>query len=548
MKTAPKHPKEKQRLESLRALNILDTLPDKDFDAITTIASQICDSPIALISLVDGERQWFKSKIGITGCETPRDLSFCAHAILQPDVLVVNNTLNDDRFSDNPMVVGDPQIRFYAGAPLLSPDGYPIGTLCVVDTKAKVLLPSQIAALEALSTQVTHLLEMKIQLKIIKEANASLTLKKTAMDNISDGIILLNSDGEVIESNPAAIGFFEEINIGSQRRLKEMNLRKIHEDGSEFHTYSKPSLVALRTGKSQLNKVIGIYTEGNNLKWFSFSAVPLFLNGSSKPSHVVTSFSDISEMKAMEEQRRLLELKLSESARLSALGEMAGGVAHEINNPLAIIYGRAYLLKKKFSDGTLDLKKNLKDFEIIERTVDRIAKIVRGLKNYSRNAENDPYEAALLSHILDDTFEICGERFRSHEINIDIQCNPNLEIQCRPAQISQIIMNLMLNSFDAIESLPEKWIRIQVIEQGDSLKILCSDSGHGIPESVARKIMQPFYTTKEVGKGTGLGLSISTSIAEAHGGKLNYDPSIKNTTFLLELPKIQPITKVKAAS
>jgi GAF domain-containing protein len=157
----PRPDNETARLKALLDYRILDTPPEPDFDGLTYLASLICPTPIALISLVDETRQWFKSKVGLDAQETSRDLAFCAHAILDRELMIVPDALADARFHDNPLVREDPHIRFYAGAPITTPEGFTLGTLCVIDRQARDLSPDQKAALRALSRQVLMQLEYR---------------------------------------------------------------------------------------------------------------------------------------------------------------------------------------------------------------------------------------------------------------------------------------------------------------------------------------------------------------------------------------------------
>jgi two-component system NtrC family sensor kinase len=161
---------DQDRVAALQKYAILDTEPERAFDDLTLLASHVCKTPIALISLVDEDRQWFKSKIGIDASETPRDIAFCSTAIQQSEVMVIPDTLQDERFRDNPMVVAEPKIRFYAGAPLINEEGYALGTLCVVDRAPREFAPEQKEALQALGRLVLAQLEFRRNLQLLKEA------------------------------------------------------------------------------------------------------------------------------------------------------------------------------------------------------------------------------------------------------------------------------------------------------------------------------------------------------------------------------------------
>lgn len=175
---------EAERLTALRRYRILDTDPERGFDDLTMLASHICGTPMALISLVDEHRQWFKSRVGISVAETSRAVSFCAHAIEQRDLFVVPDALEDERFRDNPQVTGAPHIRFYAGAPLVTPDGHALGTLCVLDRRSRTLTPDQVEALDALRRQVESQLELRLNLTELEQALAERDRAEAAQDKL----------------------------------------------------------------------------------------------------------------------------------------------------------------------------------------------------------------------------------------------------------------------------------------------------------------------------------------------------------------------------
>jgi class 3 adenylate cyclase len=193
MKVAPLPENEVARLEALYRYQILDTPPEKAFDELTQLIAYICRTPIALVGLIDANRQWLKSKIGLEVSETSREVAFCAHTILQRDVLIVPDTLADERFADNPFVTSDPNIRFYAGAPLITSEGFALGTLCAIDRVPRQLSLEQLEALKALSHQAAMQLELRRSLIELAAITADLQRVEAALrhqQEVSDRLLL----------------------------------------------------------------------------------------------------------------------------------------------------------------------------------------------------------------------------------------------------------------------------------------------------------------------------------------------------------------------
>jgi two-component system, cell cycle sensor histidine kinase and response regulator CckA len=181
---APLKKNETRRLKVLWQYDVLDTVPEEVFDDLTELAARICEAPIALISLIDEDRQWFKAKIGVTVNETSRDISFCSHAIKQEDLFIIPDATQDARFANNPLVTSDPKIRFYAGAPLITPDGYALGSLCVIDKVPRELRPEQKQALRVLARHVMTQLELRRHSKELHEAHEAKDATREELDKV----------------------------------------------------------------------------------------------------------------------------------------------------------------------------------------------------------------------------------------------------------------------------------------------------------------------------------------------------------------------------
>lgn len=228
--------------------------------------------------------------------------------------------------------------------------------------------------------------------------------------------------------------------------------------------------------------------------------------------------------------------KAEYSARLATLGEMAGGVAHEINNPLAVIIGNCEHITRLIAEPEVDHNKIAERAESIAKTAFRIAKIISGLRAFARQADQDPIVDSSLRQLIDDTFELCREKFYHHNVKLDISAVPDIKVPMRAVQISQVLINLLTNAFDAVQFAEEKRVSMQFRIQNESLYISVSDSGAGVSEEIRNRIFDPFFTHKTQGHGTGLGLSISRGIILDHKGEIYLVTSTAMTTFEVRLP------------
>ena len=231
-----------------------------------------------------------------------------------------------------------------------------------------------------------------------------------------------------------------------------------------------------------------------------------------------------------------LKTKSIENEKMISLGQMAGSISHEINNPLDIISGRVANIRLKRENNKLTDEYLDQSLNSLDQMVERVSKIIRGLRIISRTADADPFEEKNILEIITETIGYCENRLKQDAVTLKIENNISATIKCRDVQISQVLINLIGNAIDSIREQPERWIEISTKKLHGKLYIYVTDSGAGIPPEIAAKIMTPFFTTKDVGKGTGLGLSISRGIIEDHGGSLTLNADSKNTQFVIELP------------
>ncbi|KAB8145844.1 response regulator [Chloroflexia bacterium SDU3-3] len=305
---------EAERLAALYNYDILDTDPEADFNSLVQLAASICGTPMALITFIESDRQWFKAQIGIETNQTSREVSFCAHAIHQPtEIFEVPNALEDQRFYDNPLVTADPNIRFYAGMPIVDPEQHALGTLCVLDHTPRTLTPFQRDALRTLGRQVMLLLEQRLKIRALEEAiderqqieaalHSSQLRYRATIGAMTEGVVLQGPNGVVYSCNRSAEDI---LGISAQQIERpdtiEAGWKICYEDGRDCPIDEHPALVGFRTGKPQRDITLAIHKPDGQVTWILLNVQPLFEQGEQSPYAVVSSFSDITARKQAEQ-------------------------------------------------------------------------------------------------------------------------------------------------------------------------------------------------------------------------------------------------------
>ena len=532
--SAPLPDNEQERLKAVRDYAVLDTAPEPCFDDLTHLATQACAAPVALISLVDEARVWFKSRRGLALEQIPREEGFCPHAILQSEPLIIPDTTTDARFRDNPFVTSSSSIRFYAGAPLLTPLGQVLGTVCVLDYVPRQLTADQLHSLLALARQVVSQLELRRmnqeQLRLIEQLRTSHErfeiLQRATNDVIWDWDLktnqlswnpriaeLLGYPPEQVRSDPS--WWFERFHQGDRARVRESLGRAIANGAS------------LWSDEYRFRRADGSWAR-------VLSRCAILRDAQGHPLRLLGVGVDISE-------REELRARVALADRMSSVGTLAAGVAHEINNPLAYVMANLDYALSETPGGSGgappadDLAQVLRE---AREGAERIRLIVRDLKTFSRPAD-ERMEWLDLHQALDSAATMAWNEIR-HRARLVKQYQSVPLVHANEGRLGQVFLNLLVNAAHAIPegAADQHEIRISTRVDAEGRVIIeVRDTGGGIPEAIRSRIFEPFFTTKPIGEGTGLGLSICHTLVTHMRGELQFESEVgQGTVFRVVLP------------
>jgi len=535
--TPPLLPDEAARLASLQALGVLDTPPEPALDVITRLAADRFDTEIALVSLVDSNRQWFKSRHGLDVCETSRADSFCAHCIASDAVMVVPDATADPRFAANPLVTGAPHIRFYAAAPLITATGYRIGTLCVIDSRPHSSFGEREAsALRLMAGQVIGWLESSRLEQQRSAAEAMLAQQLAAIEASDEGIAVTDGEGRFIFMNRAHATMF---GYADASPLIGQPWGQLYSEAVVMPLIGTVPILA-KAGRWR-GEVRGRRTDGAEIEL----EVSLSL---SSGGGIVCVARDMSERLAMEREKARLREQLMLAQRQEAVGQLASGIAHDFNNLIAAIAGTASLLEGVPDDG---VRRHALRIQHAAGTATALVDKLLALGK--RNPVLKPVDLRqLLIGVRDLVMPSLANA--SHRIELDLPDAPLLAV-ADETELMQVVLNLVLNARDALpkgqdgrialtllpagSQPPQGEVMVGRIPAGPAALIRVSDTGCGIPPDELAQVFQPFFTRKG-DAGTGLGLAVVAGIVASADGAiaLSSQPGI-GTSFELFWP-LQP--------
>jgi PAS domain S-box-containing protein len=270
-------------------------------------------------------------------------------------------------------------------------------------------------------------------------------------------------------------------------------------------------------------------------------AVPVRLNGflvhRDGEDFIWSIVEDLTKQRQLEARLEEERAKSIHATKLAVMGEMAASFAHEINNPLGIIDAYAFSLHETLANPDPALYEE--GLAAIREAVHRAGKIVHSLGKFSRQSSGEPLENVSVATVVKESLDLCRARLRTNGVEIEVEGRTDAEVRGHAIELSQVVVNLINNAFDAVQGADSRWVRVTLADRSDGrVEIAVEDSGPGVPEELETKIFQPFVTTKPVGRGTGLGLSISRSIIERHGGSLSLERRAPHARFVVSLPKV----------
>jgi signal transduction histidine kinase len=515
---------------AIAAVNSLTVLPDGElFDDGQSFSKRqtpkrfpcillIDDDPATVAVLNDAFQSGYDVLVatdGLAGLESA--------AVREPDVILLDVSMADvDGFEVCRRLKADPTIAsvpiiFITGVSRLDAEleGLKLGA---ADYLVKPLNT------ESLKARVDNHIALKwakdkLTLRAAEEVAASYERFHAVLESTSDNIMIMDREWRVLYANGRALKTLPDLRIG------------------ENYWSCFPALLGTPAERFQRNTMTNRSEEQYQLfyppyeRWYHVKAFPV-------NDGISVFFSDITDAKKLDDQIALEQL-LREK-RIEALSHMAGSLAHEISNPLAIIHGRASeLIRKAEMDEPIAAIDVRRACDSIVKTSDRAVKILRGLKGFAREGAQDPLQLGSIYQIIDQCVEMQANRLERHLIAARLQVAEGIpDFMCREVQIEQILTNLLNNAFDAIvhSDSRERWISLTALYSGGQICIDVTDSGPGIEDHYREHLMEPFFTTKGMGLGMGVGLSLSRVIAEDHGGTLTLRIGTKNTTFRLVLP------------